>query len=166
MNRTSPGPLHPPRRPLSRTRLLLGLAAVASGATLAGCAGARAPFEEARNQGDAPVSGRVLTQKEIRASGARNAMEALERGGTHLQIQRTNSSRLRITHRGVDSFVIQPDVLVMIDGARVSHVESALRAIPTETIRYIQILSGREGALYFGAESGNGVIVVQTSARP
>jgi outer membrane receptor for ferrienterochelin and colicin len=156
-----------PRRPCPRSRRVLPsvLAAVFSGSVLAGCGGVRAPFATPRNQGDTPVSGRVVTQSEIRATGARNAMEALERGGTHLQIQRTSSSRLRITHRGVDSFVIQPDVLVVVDGARVAHPVSALQGIPTESIRYIQVLSGREAALFYGGEAGNGVVVVQTSAR-
>lgn len=110
--------------------------------------------------------GFVLTSEDILQSGARDAMEAVERAPTHLNIQRVrNGDPARITHRGVSSFVLSPEILVIVDGSRVSTSVSHLESIPAQSIRFIQILSAREAGLRWGAEAGSGVILVMTSAR-
>lgn len=164
MHTPAPAPLRP-FSPLSRPRLLASVLILVAGGALAGCGASSGGFRVEQKLRDAPAGGRVLTQKEIRATGARNAMEALERGRTHLVIRRAGKSRTRIMHRGVGTLYLDSEVLVTIDGARVSRPEIALRSIPAETIAYIQVLSGREAAMAWGAEAGNGVVIVRTSAR-
>lgn len=116
---------------------------------------------------DRPASGGVIVDRaEIAASGARNALEAVERATTHLTIQRTrNGSPVRITHRGVDSLILDPQVMVVVDGSPVRAIVEQLENIPAETIDYLQILNGREATMRFGSGAGNGAIVVRTSAR-
>lgn len=110
--------------------------------------------------------GFVLTSEDILRLGARDAMEAVERAPTDLNIQHVrNGDPARITHRGVSSFVLSPEILVIIDGSRVSTSVSHLESIPAQSIRYIQILSAREASLKWGSEAGSGVILVMTSAR-
>lgn len=108
--------------------------------------------------------GQVITRADISALGARDALEVVERSGTHLRIQHTRAGTpARITQRGVSTFVLHSQVMVVVDGTRVGTVAEHLRNIPSETIDFIQILTGREAALRYGSEAGNGVILVRTS---
>jgi outer membrane cobalamin receptor len=105
----------------------------------------------------------VLTRAEIERSGARDALEALERSGHHITIQRTGEgNRPRITNRGVGSINLSPEIGVAVDGTIVNDPVGALRQIPASSIVRIQILSGREAMPTFGASGGNGMIVVTT----
>jgi hypothetical protein len=118
----------------------------------------------ARQDGQEP-GGIVLTQKDISAMGVRDAYHAVERAATHLNIQRTREgSPVKITQRGVSSFLLSADILVVVDGARVQTVVDHLKNIPAESILYIQILTAREGSARYGSDAGNGVIMVRTSA--
>lgn len=109
--------------------------------------------------------GTIITRQEILAMGVNTAMEALERAGTPLVIQRTRSgSPVRIYRRGVSSLILNPEVAVAVDGALVQDGVRALESIPATSVQFIQILSSREGALKYGAAAGNGVIEVRTSA--
>lgn len=119
------------------------------------------PLDDGRIPG-----GTVLEREDIAATGGRNALEVVEKATTHLNIQRTrNGSPVRITHRGVDSFVLDPQVMVIVDGSPVRAVVEQLENIPAETIDYLQILSGREATTRFGSGAGNGAILIRTSAR-
>ena len=130
-----------------------------------GCATMK-PVTSSPDGGLAP-GGHVLTQSDIRQLGARHAMEALERSPSHLNIQRVrNGDPVRITQRGVGTFYLSPEVLVVVDGARIKYPVPYLEGIRTESIRYIQILNAREAAMKWGSEGGNGVIMILTSARP
>lgn len=107
----------------------------------------------------------VLTRAEIERSGARDALEALERSGHHISIQRTGEGkRPRITSRGVRSINLSPELAVSVDGTIVNDPIGALRQIPAGSIVRIQILSGREAMPMFGASGGNGMILVTTGA--
>ncbi len=106
--------------------------------------------------------GQIITREDIERSGARDGWEALRWGANHLNFQYTREgSPVRVTHRGVGSFVIDPQVLLIVDGAQM-HSLSALENIPAASIEYIQILAARVGVVKYGTNGGNGVIVVQT----
>ena len=115
---------------------------------------------------DALPGGKLILREDIQRVGARNAWEAIERSSTHLTISGARGGDDgRISYRGVDSLVRERDVLVIIDGNAVRNGEAELRAIRAESILFIQVLSGREAALRWGSDAGNGVIFVRTSAR-
>lgn len=140
------------------TRLLsLALAVVASGcATTAGADGFTPN----------PREGQILTREQIARTGARDAWEAVQRGGTRLNIQYTREgSPARVTHRGVDSFALSPQVLLVVDGAHMASL-SRLREIRAENVDYIQVLPARVGVVKYGTAGGNGVVVVRTGTAP
>lgn len=152
---------HRPNRSLARAAPALLVAALFSG-----CATGTAPTGAFGDDPDLEPGGMVLTAADIQRTGARDAMEAIERAGSHLVIARTRQGTPEsIYHRGVDSFVISREVLLVVDGTRVKYPVDALRGIPAKSIRYIQILSGREAVTRWGSESTNGVIMVRTSAH-
>ena len=110
--------------------------------------------------------GMLLTREEIEKTGARNAWDAVRLGATHLNIQfPREGSPARVTHRGADSFIINAEVLLVVDGTHMSSL-SYLQDIRVENIDYIRILSGSEGAVRYGTDAGNGVIVVKTNPPP
>lgn len=126
------------------------------------CAGVR---PSSQRPAETEPGGMVISREQVIASGARTAMEAIERSRTHLTISRTRAGDpVTIRHRGIDSFLASPEVLLVVDGSRVSHPAQALDDIPARTITYIQILTGREAVMRWGSESGNGVIVIKTAA--
>jgi hypothetical protein len=126
------------------------------------CASGSAPSRPA----GAEPGGHIVTREQIAGMNVRNALEVVIRSATHLQIQRTREgSPPRIRHRGVDSLILDPQVLLVIDGSPVSSVTSHLEGIPSESVAFIQILSGREAAVKYGAAAGNGAILVATTAR-
>ena len=110
--------------------------------------------------------GQLLTREEIARSGARDGWEALRLGITHLNFQYTREgSEVRVTHRGVNSFLIHPQVLLVVDGTHMQSL-SVLKDIPARDIEYIQILSARVGVVKYGTSAGNGVVVVKTGPPP
>lgn len=150
---------------MSRQWLLRNAAGGVAGAILLGglqaCAAKAGPRPP-----DTEPGGQVLTHDAIVASGARDALEALEKNATHLLIQRTrDGTPVRIIYRGIDSFYLNPQVLIVIDGTPVTSVVSRLEGIPTESIAFIQILSGREASAKFGSNAATGVVLVRTTAR-
>lgn len=147
-------------RPASAHVLLIVL-------SLAGCTtlSRAGTAERARPQGMAP-GGQVISRADITRSGATNAFEAIERARTHLVIRHTSDGRdAGISHRGADSILLGNAILLVVDGNRVQRTTSVLRGIPASSIVFIQVLSGREASTRWGSDAGNGVILVQTSAR-
>ena len=113
-----------------------------------------------------PREGQILTRDQIARSGARDAWEAIQRGGTKLNIQYTREgSPARVTHRGVDSFEINAQVLLVVDGAHMGSL-ARLREIRAENVDYIQVLPARVGVVKYGTAGGNGVVVVRTGSQP
>ncbi len=110
--------------------------------------------------------GQIITREDIERSGARDGWEALRWGATHLNFQHTREgSPVRVTHRGVDSFFIDPQVLLIVDGAQMQGL-SFLENIPANNIEYIQILAARVGVVKYGTGAGTGVVVVKTGVPP
>lgn len=149
-------------RPLVTRAGALGYLALALGLLpLTACSGIRP--SAGMDGGQKP--GVLMTQDDIVRVGARDALQAIERSRAHLTIQRTgNDHPPRIYRRGVSSFNLSSQVLVVVDGARMNFLESDLRGIPGPSIVYIRILSGREAALEYGSEASNGVILIETAA--
>ena len=109
--------------------------------------------------------GTVIYRDRIEDMGVRTALEVVERGASHLVIQRAREgSPQRITHRGRDSLLLEGDVQIVIDGVAVPEGVSALENIPAKSVEFVQILSGREAVIRYGSTAGNGVIVVKTTA--
>jgi hypothetical protein len=113
-----------------------------------------------------PRDGQILTREGIAETGARDAWDALRLGATLLNIQYTREgSAPRVTHRGVDSFNLNPQVLLVVDGAHMDDL-SVLREIRAENVDYIQVLSARVAVVKYGSAGGNGVVVVRTGVPP
>jgi hypothetical protein len=74
-------------------------------------------------------------------------------------------SPARVTHRGVDSFVLSAEVLLVLDGVQMASLES-LRDVRAVNVDYIQVLAGRVGVVKYGTAAGNGVVVVRTGVPP
>lgn len=109
--------------------------------------------------------GTLITREEILAMGVHTAMEALERAPTPLVIQRTRAGTpVRIYRRGVGSLMLNGEVQVAVDGSLVQDGIRALENIPAASVEYIQLLTGREATVKWGAAAGNGVILVRTTA--
>ena len=144
-----------------RSRHAVLTALVLSSFVLEGCAAAKAgPRPDGLEPG-----GVVIFQDRIQEMRVRNALEAVERGATHLLIQRQrHGAPVKITHRGRDSLLLRGEVQVVVDGALVNEGVRFLENIPADVIEFIQILSGREAVLRYGSTGGNGVIVVKTTA--
>lgn len=107
--------------------------------------------------------GQIITQERIQKSGATNGWEALRYAGTHLSFQQVrNGSPDRVSHRGVDSFYLNSEVLLVVDGAHMRSLQT-LKTLPANNILYIQVLPARVGVLKYGTDGGNGVVVVQTN---
>ncbi|HKJ02755.1 MAG TPA: TonB-dependent receptor plug domain-containing protein [Longimicrobiales bacterium] len=110
--------------------------------------------------------GMILTREAIARTGARDGWEAIQRGGTNLNIQfPREGSNARVTLRGVSSFVLSPEVLLVVDGTHMNSV-SSLQDIRAVNIEYIQILPARTATVKYGTAGGNGVIFVKTGVPP
>lgn len=155
--------------PTAATRALMSV--VVLSLIAGGCASRNAaePANEratpaGREDGLAP-GGVVLTQDDIREMGARDAFHAVEMAASHLRIQRTRQgSPEKITQRGVTSFLLSSEILVVVDGTRVQTVVQHLQNIPAESILFIQILTANEASARYGSEAANGVISLRTAA--
>jgi len=112
------------------------------------------------------LHGPIITREQIERSGAQDGWEALRLGLTHLIFQYTREgSEVRVTHRGVNSFLINPQVLLVLDGTHMQSL-SVLETVPARNIDYIQVLSARVGVVKYGTGAGNGVVVVKTGLPP
>lgn len=128
---------------------------------LSGCAHATAgPRPDGLEPG-----GTVITREQISGMNVRTALEAVERGARHLVIQRTREGTpVRIYQRGIGSIYLDAQVQVVVDGALVNDGVNALANIHAAHVEFIQILTAREATTKYGANGGNGVIIVKTNA--
>ena len=113
---------------------------------------------------EAPASIYVITNEEIRRSGATSLGEAL-RLAPNLQVARINSVQYAITARGFNNSLANK-LLVLIDGRTVytplfSGVFWDEQDVVLEDIERIEVISG-PGATLWGANAVNGVINVIT----
>src|SRR5438067_10885604 len=118
--------------------------------------------------GDAPAAVFVITQDDIRRSGARNIPEAL-RMVPGLEVARIDENKWAIGARGFNGRFANK-LLVLIDGRSVytplfSGVYWDIQDVPLEDIDRIEVIRG-PGATLWGANAVNGVInIVTRSAR-
>lgn len=109
--------------------------------------------------------GTVITRDQIVRTGARNAWEALQRGGTHLTLIEDGAGVPGdIIRRGRGSILLDDSPVVIVDGTRTVGLDH-LRLLPAETISSIRVLSGPEAAFYHGSTRGSGAILVTTRIR-
>ncbi|PYP02819.1 MAG: TonB-dependent receptor [Gemmatimonadetes bacterium] len=106
----------------------------------------------------------VITQEDIRRSGASSLAEAL-RLATNLQVAQVDSRQWAISARGFNSTTANK-LLVLIDGRTVytplfSGVFWDVQEVPLQDIDRIEVISG-PGATLWGANAVNGVINVIT----
>jgi outer membrane cobalamin receptor len=136
--------------------------ALLAATSVTACATGRVADHAVPSERDGPI----ITREEIERSGARDGWEALRLSATHLNFQYTREgSDARVTHRGVQSFLIDPQVLLIVDGTHMQSL-SVLETIPARDIDYIQILSARVGVVRYGTSAGNGAVVVKTGVPP
>ncbi len=108
----------------------------------------------------------VLTQKDVERVQARTAMDLLVRTRHHLDVRQAGDGRVtRITSRGRRSLLIDPQLVVIVDGALVADALAALRRIPANNIRRLEILTSRQAMPVYGTNAGNGAIIVTTGAE-
>src|SRR5437660_2075972 len=112
----------------------------------------------------APSAIQVITQQDIRRSGASSLPEAL-RLATNLEVAQVDSRQWAISARGLNSTTANK-LLVLIDGRTVytplfSGVFWDVQDVPLEDIDRIEVISG-PGATLWGANAVNGVINVIT----
>jgi iron complex outermembrane receptor protein len=106
----------------------------------------------------------VITQEDIRRSGATSLPEAL-RLASNLQVAQANSSQWAISARGFNN-VLANKLLVMIDGRTVytplyAGVFWDVQNLILEDVARIEVVSGPGGSLW-GANAVNGVINIIT----
>ena len=109
----------------------------------------------------------VISQEDIRRSGAVNLPEAL-RLAPNLVVTQDSSQSYAISARGFNSTEASNKMLVLIDGRAVyapvfSGVYWDQLQVPLDNIERIEVISGPGGTLY-GANAVNGVINVITSS--
>jgi len=126
---------------------------------LSGCAGVTAG-----DRPDGMVPGAdIITREEIRKTGARDALEALQRTRNNLLVQDTGfGNRPRVLSRGVGSITLSPEVAVVIDGIAVANGVGSLRDMPVSDIAYMQVLTARQATPTMGATGGNGAVIIAT----
>jgi iron complex outermembrane receptor protein len=108
----------------------------------------------------------VITQEDIRHSGATNVPEAL-RLASNLQVAQVNSSQWAISARGFNN-VLANKLLVLIDGRVVytpmyAGVFWDVQNLLLEDVERIEVISGPGGTLW-GANAVNGVINIITKS--
>ncbi|MCE3253807.1 MAG: hypothetical protein K0Q67_2827, partial [Cellvibrio sp.] len=113
---------------------------------------------------EAAASIYIITQNDIRNSGATTIPEAL-RLAPHLQVARINSSQYAIGVRGFNS-AASNKLLVLIDGRTIysplfSGVFWDQQDIMLEDVERIEVISGPGGTLW-GSNAVNGVINIVT----
>ncbi|MES2071978.1 MAG: TonB-dependent receptor [Pseudomonadota bacterium] len=124
--------------------------------------------KKAERLAGAPASVFVITNEDIRRSGASSLPEAL-RLAPNLQIARVDARNYAITARGFNS-VFENKLLVLIDGRTVyspffSGVFWDAQDVVLEDIERIEVISGA-GATLWGANAVNGVInIITRSAK-
>src|SRR5437879_10295280 len=113
---------------------------------------------------ETPSAIQVITQDDIRRSGATSVPEAL-RLASNLQVAQVDARQWAISARGLNSTTANK-LLVLIDGRTVytplfSGVFWDVQAVPLEDIDRIEVISG-PGAPLWGANAVTAVITVIT----
>lgn len=130
--------------------------AVLLGLLLPGCAMQRAAVGEDRS-GEL-----VVTEEEVRASGATTAWEVMKRTIPRISfVDDARGNPRRMSVRGASSMYLSDRPNIFIDGVRVTEF-MRLDQMPASSIATIRFLSGITGTTRYGTNSGDGVILIQT----
>lgn len=133
--------------------------------TLAAVAACHSPTVVSLSPVRQPDGSRLISYDQIHRARATNAWDLLREVGTNMRFAESPMGQpvsLRTT-RGRSSLVLrEADVpLLIVDGVRMTD-PFYLRDIPTSILSSIRLLSGIDGATYYGLNAGAGVIVVTT----
>lgn len=110
-----------------------------------------------------PAPGELhITEDQIVESGATTAWDAIKRNAPQIDLSENRSGQpSRMKRRGRSSIYLNDTPLVFIDGVKVLDFRN-LDLVPASTIFSILIISGIDGATYYGTNAGNGVILIRT----
>lgn len=107
-------------------------------------------------------SGMVITQEQIAESGARTMWDALARTVRFTRFQESGTGTPeRIRRRGASSIVLSDDMPIYVDRVQVLDIQ-LLASLPARDIESIHVLNGVDATTYYGTNSGDGVILIQT----
>jgi len=113
---------------------------------------------------DIPANARVITQEDIRQTGAQNVVDALDKmGAASIRTMNDNPALATVSLRGFGENA-QGRVLVLRDGQRMNNPDMAginWLEIPVSMVDRIEILHGSQTALY-GDQAVGGVINIIT----
>jgi iron complex outermembrane receptor protein len=113
----------------------------------------------------APSVTSVITVDEIKAMGARNVYEALERvPGMHVGISGSEAQKPIFPTRGIISLQ-DPQILILVNGHGIKGLTTSSNEaglyLPTEAVQRIEVIRGPGSAIY-GADAFAGVINIIT----
>ncbi len=112
---------------------------------------------------EATTAQQVIGGSELNQASSANAVSALAGKVSGLQITQTNSSvngDFSILIRGVRTITGSNEALVVIDD--VISTAANLQQLPPEAIESINVIKGGAGAILYGSQGINGVLVVTT----
>ena len=125
-------------------------------AVLSGCAAHGAGGDEDRS-GEI-----VVTEQQVRASGATTAWEAMKRTIPRISfVDDARGNPRRMSVRGASSLYLADRPNIFIDGVRVTEI-ARLDQLPASNIERIRFLNGITGTTRYGTNSGDGVILIHT----
>lgn len=159
------------------TKFIAGVAAGFSAILFAASLQAQAPDEDAvvvtatrfsEYRRDVPVGMTIVTEEEIRQSGATNFAEFLVRLPGLVTRNNSGGPDLQLDLRGFGMTGDQ-NTLVLIDGERISEnelVPAKLLSVPLSAIERIEILRGAGAAPYGGGATAGAINVITKAPRP
>lgn len=103
---------------------------------------------------------RLITRAQIERTGATDALEALNRAGSFLNLS-DRKNVVRASQRGRASFLLSPQILLVVDGVMMADL-NPLRTIPAESVDSMRVLTSIEATPVYGTQGSNGVLVVTT----
>ncbi|MEA2706106.1 MAG: hypothetical protein QOH22_894 [Gemmatimonadaceae bacterium] len=104
---------------------------------------------------------RLITREDIQRSGAVDAFDAIKRAGSYLNISERKRGDIRITERGRSSFMLSPQILLIVDGVMMTNLNT-LHDIRAENLEWIRVMTGAEATPQYGTDAANGVVLVAT----
>ena len=128
---------------------------LAIGSLLVGCGPTAVRSDSTRHDA------RLITREDIERSGAVDAFDALKRAGSYLNVSERKPGEIRITERGRSSFLLSPQILLIVDGVTRTSL-NVLHDIPAEHVEWIRVLTGAEATPQFGTDASNGVLLIAT----
>lgn len=132
------------------------------GAALGACGGSGTHPQQVASV--PPELGKLVTQEQIAASGARTAWDALRFTVPTIQLRETRGGAARIQRRGRTSIYLDDQVRVIVDNLRVTDLQM-LQQIAAADIFTIQVLNAMDATTYFGGSSASGVVIITTRAK-